>query len=219
MAGRCWRCWAMALGIDSGISSPPGKGRAQRQARAKTESVLLAFCVLRNILRNILRNMYPYSVKAYGFAASHLATTRFSTHPWLLGSAVGLLGIFSALSAPASAAKAQQIASDTFALNPIPAGTGFTYGPALTFTAQPCDPALGTLNSATIQWITSGTGAMTTGLSAGNFNFSFGGTNYANTSSYDDYGNGTGDGSGANSSFTVAIPPTGSNKTFTQAGP
>jgi len=149
-----------------------------------------------------------------------LAANSRSARPWLVTSAIGFGAVITGLSSPASALTVQQTFSNTFALNPIPVGTGSRSGPAsIQFNVQPFDPALGTLNSATIEWLSSGSASLATGpaVAVGTFSFSFGGSVSVNTSSYSGYGNGGGAGGAPFSTFSANIASTGTKKVFTQA--
>jgi hypothetical protein len=149
--------------------------------------------------------------------ALSIAAVRRFAQPWLVTSAISHVAVFSGLSTPASALTVQQTFSSTLALNPIPAGTGSKVAPAVQFNVQPFAPALGTLNSAPIEWLSSGSAALATTSSSGRFGFSFGGSVNVNTTSHDGYGNGGGSGRGPFSTFSPTIAPTGTKKVLTQA--
>lgn len=128
-------------------------------------------------------------------------------------SAISFVAVFRGLFAPATALTVQQLFGNTLALNPIPAGTGSRVGPAVQFNVQPFDPALGTLNSATIEGLSSGSASLATTSSSGSFSFSIWGSVNVNTTSH----NGCGNGGAPFSTFSANIASTGTKEVFTQA--
>ena len=93
---------------------------------------------------------------------------------------------------------------------------------SLSYTVQPFNASLGTLNSVTIAWTSSGSATGTAGssLSGSSLNLRAGGSLLVGSDGYDGYGCGGGGGAQSGNSFAAAITtsPCGRTRIFTLAG-
>ena len=113
-----------------------------------------------------------------------------------------LSALFSLPAQPAAALILQQSFSNSYSQTNFGLGTVVVYPPLTSFSVQPFDASLGTLNTATIEWNTGaiGTVVVRTGTGGGSLGFEFGGGVNLNAFPYGGYGGGGGDGAGPSAS-------------------
>jgi hypothetical protein len=133
------------------------------------------------------------------------------------------IALFSALlslpALPATALTLQQSFSNSYSQTSFGLGTVVVHPPLTSFSVQPFDVSLGTLNTATIEWNTGAIGSVVvaTGTTGGSLGFDFGGGVNLNVFAYGGYGGGGGDGAGQGQSIGVNLAPQGTTDTFSAA--
>lgn len=130
-----------------------------------------------------------------------------------------LSALFSLPAQPAAALILQQSFSNSYSQTNFGLGTVVVYPPLTSFSVQPFDASLGTLNTATIEWNTGaiGTVVVGTGTDGGSLGFDFGGEVNLNAFAYGGYGGGGGDGAGSGQTIGVNLAPQGTTNTFSAA--
>ena len=130
-----------------------------------------------------------------------------------------LSALFSLPAQPAAALILQQSFSNSYSQSNFGLGTVEVYPPLTSFSVQPFDASLGTLNTATIEWNTGaiGTVVVGTGTDGGSLGFDFGGEVNLNAFAYGGYGGGGGDGAGPGQTIGVNLLPKGTTNTFSAA--
>lgn len=130
-----------------------------------------------------------------------------------------LSALFSLPALPAGALTLQQSFSNSYSQTSFGLGTVVVYPPFTSFSVQPFDASLGTLNTATIDWATgaNGTVVVRTGTGGGALGFEFGGGVNLNTFPYGGYGGGGGDGAGPGQTIAVNLAPQGTTDSFSAA--
>ena len=130
-----------------------------------------------------------------------------------------LSALFSLPALPAAALTLQQSFSNSYSQTNFGLGTVVVYPPLTSFSVQPFDASLGTLNTATIEWNTGaiGTVVVGTGTDGGSLGFEFGGGVNLNAFAYGGYGGGGGDGAGPGQTIGVNLAPQGTMDIFSAA--
>lgn len=131
-----------------------------------------------------------------------------------------LSALFSLPAQPAAALILQQSFSNSYTqTNFLGPGTVAVYPPLTSFSVEPFDASLGTLNTATIEWNTGaiGTVVVATGTDGGSLGFDFGGGVNLNAFAYGGYGGGGGNGAGSGQTIGVNLAPQGTTNTFSAA--
>jgi len=133
------------------------------------------------------------------------------------------IAVFSALLSlpglPAAALTLQQSFSNSYSQTSFGLGTVVVHPPLTSFSVQPFDASLGTLNTATIEWNTWAIGTVFVWpfTNGGSLGFEFGGGVNLNAFAYGGYGGGGGDGAGQGQTFSVNLAPPVTTNTFSAA--
>jgi hypothetical protein len=133
------------------------------------------------------------------------------------------IALFSALlslpALPATALTLQQSFSNSYSQTSFGLGTVVVHPPLTSFSVQPFDASLGTLNTATIEWNTGAIGTVFVWpfTNGGSLGFEFGGGVNLNAFAYGGYGGGGGDGAGQGQTFSVNLAPPVTTNTFSAA--
>lgn len=136
--------------------------------------------------------------------------------PWLASGVLGLLTM--AISNPVQAFTLIQNFTTTDTFNSFLESESSTayFSPFPEFTVLPFDTSLGTLTNTTIAWATTASFTGTIGQAApsGSASFSFGGSYFVESTSYNGNGSSSGNGGNPGDTFSATIPSYGNTSNF-----